>query len=182
METIVKHITLPNSLAEFEVWEPNDGYKYEWNDGEIVKFEGMKKKHMKLVRTLTHFFNNTIAYKNGGVLYYEQDVMLTGIQLRRPDLAYFSGQQIDNSDNDEEQIPEFVIEVISTFDQIILVKNKLKEYFTHGVKLVWLIYPDDKLVEIYTSFKNIKVCTDEDICSAKPVLDDFEIAVNQLFV
>lgn len=182
METATKELTLPRSLAEFEMWEPADGFKYEWNDGEIIKFEGMKKKHMKLVRTLTHLFNNTIAYKNGGVLYYEQDVMLTGIQLRRPDLAYFSGKQIDDSDNAEEPIPEFVIEVISTFDQIIPVKNKLKEYFNHGVKVAWLIYPDDKLVEVYTSFKNIAVCTGDDICSAKPILDNFEIAVNQLFL
>lgn len=173
---------MPSSLAEFELWEPADGYKYEWNDGEIIKFDGMKKKHLKLMRLLARFFKDTNAYQNGGELIHEQDVMLTGIQLRRPDLAYFSGQQIDDSDNAIEPIPEFVMEVISTFDQIIPVKNKLKEYFTHGVKVAWLIYPDDQLVEVYTSFKNITVCTDDDVCSAKPVLPDFEIAVNQLFV
>ncbi len=27
---------LPQTLEEFVVWEPNDGFKYEWNDGEII--------------------------------------------------------------------------------------------------------------------------------------------------
>ncbi|MEO7311404.1 MAG: Uma2 family endonuclease [Chitinophagaceae bacterium] len=182
MEAFVKQTTLPGSLAEFDVWEPGDGFKYEWNDGEIVKFEGMKKKHLKLMRSLTRLFKETSAYNQGGELVHEQDVMLTGIQLRRPDLAYFSGQQIDDSGNAAELIPAFVIEVISTFDQIIPVKAKLKEYFQHGVQLVWLIYPDDRLVEIYTSFKNIQVCTDGDICSGSPVLTGFEIMASNLFL
>ena len=29
---------LPKTLAEFLEWEPEDGFKYEWNDGEIIKF------------------------------------------------------------------------------------------------------------------------------------------------
>lgn len=173
--------TFPTSLSEFQDWEVIDGFKYEWYDGELIKFDRMNRKHLKLIRLLLRLFTNTSAFQNGGTLIPEQDVMLSGIQLRRPDLAFFNNEQIDESSN-EEPIPEFTIEVISTNDQIIPVKNKLKEYFKHGVKVVWLIYPDDKLVEIYTSYKNIQVCSDGDICSAKPVLPDFEIAAENLFV
>jgi len=31
--------SVPKTLAEFMIWEPNDGFKYEWNDGELIKFE-----------------------------------------------------------------------------------------------------------------------------------------------
>ncbi|MFN3850505.1 MAG: Uma2 family endonuclease [Spirosomataceae bacterium] len=178
----VKKAVLPTTLEEFENWEPNDGFKYEWNDGELIKFEGMKRKHLKLVKILNRLFSKTKAYEAGGELICEQDVMLTGIQLRRPDLAYFSGEQIDNSDEGDEPIPAFAIEIISTHDQLNDVKRKLREYFKHGVKVVWLIYPEDKIVEVFTSFKNVKICTDDDVCSASPVMNDFEITVNQLFV
>lgn len=30
--------TLPTTLEEFMVWESEDGFKYEWNDGELIKF------------------------------------------------------------------------------------------------------------------------------------------------
>lgn len=174
---------LPTTLAEFQVWEPADGYKYEWNDGELIRFAGMKRKHLRLMRVLNLLFDTTRAKRAGGQLVHEHDVQLTGIQLRRPDLAYFSGSQIDSSDDDNgpEPIPAFAIEVISCFDQINIVKAKLREYFNNGVQVVWLIFPDEQSVEVYTSFKTVQICTDNDLCSARPVLDDFALTVNQLF-
>jgi Uma2 family endonuclease len=173
----------PETLAQFEQWEPNDGFKYEWNDGEIIKSEKMNRKHLKLLKKLARLFLKTKAHKSGGELIAEQDVRLTGVQLRRPDIAYFSAEQIENSDHSsaEEPIPGFAIEVISTSDQLTMVKAKLKEYFDHGVMVVWLVYPDEKLVEVYTSYKQVTICTDKDVCSAKPVMDDFEIRVEDLF-
>ena len=175
--------TLPENIDQFLAWEPNDGFKYEWHAGEIIKLEKTNKKHLKLLKKLARLFLKTQAHALGGELMYEQDVWLTGIELRRPDLAYFSAIQIETSDSPEteEPIPAFVIEVISTNDQILSVKAKLKAYFQNGIRVVWLIYPENKLVEVYTGFKTVQICTDTDICSAKPVLDDYEIAASMLF-
>lgn len=173
---------LPRTLEEFLVWEPNDGFKYEWNDGEIIKFEKMKKKHLVIIRTLNRLFVVTAAHQHGGELIMEQDVMLTGIQMRRPDLAYFSGEQIDNSvSSNDDPIPAFLIEVVSPSDDAEKVEEKLVEYFKSTVQVVWHIYPENQVVYVYTSRKSVKICTDDDICSAAPVLPDFEISVNELF-
>lgn len=171
----------PLNLEEFLLWEPVDGFKYEWNDGEIIRFEKMKKKHLVIVRILNRLFLTTAAHKNGGELMTEQDVMLTGIQMRRPDLAYFSGPQIDKSLGPEEPIPEFIIEIVSPTDDATKVEEKLAEYFKSSVKVVWHIYPDNEVVYVYTSRKQVTICTDADICSAYPVLPDFDISVNDLF-
>ena len=183
MVETIQNTRLPENIEQFLQWEPNDGFKYEWNDGEIIKFEKMNKKHLVLLRKLYQLFNSTKSYKKGGILTPEHDVWLTGFQLRRPDFAYFSDEQIENSkvSGSDEPIPSFAIEVISTNDQILPVKAKLKQYFQHGISVVWLIYPDDKLVEVYTDFKTVHICTEKDICSAKPALDDFEIAAEDLF-
>lgn len=173
---------LPRTLAEFLEWEPNDGYKYEWNDGEIIKTEKIKKKHLALIRRLQQLFFHTISFTKGAALIMEQDVMLTGIQMRRPDLAYFSGEQIDNSlTSDEEPIPAFLIEIVSPSDDAEKVEEKLAEYFKSTVQVVWHIYPENQVVYVYTSRKSVKICTDHDICSASPVLPDFEITTNELF-
>ena len=37
------------------------------------------------------------------------------------------------------------------------------------------------MVNVYTTRKTVKICTEDDICSANPVLPEFEISVNQLF-
>ena len=173
---------LPRTFEEFLRWEPNDGFIYEWNDGEVITFEKMKKKHLYVIRTLNRIFSRTTAYQQGGVLIAEQDVMLTGIQMRRPDLAYFSDDQINKSaTSDEEPIPAFVIEIISPTDDAEKVEEKIVAYFKAGVQVVWNAYAENKVVYVYTSRKNVKVCTDADICSAAPVLSDFEISVDELF-
>lgn len=168
----------PTTLEEFERWEPNDGYKYEWNDGELIRFAGMKRKHLKIIQVLNLLFDTTKAKKQRALLICEQDVMITGIQMRRPDMALFTDEQINNEG--DEPIPAFCIEIISSNDQINDVKKKIKEYFKHGVRVVWVILPEEDMVEVYTSVKNVKICLEDDICSAEPVLDDFKISVNEL--
>jgi Uma2 family endonuclease len=48
-------------------------------------------------------------------IFCELDVMVTGIQMRRPDVAYFSDEQIRNEES--EPIPAFCIEVVSPTDE-----------------------------------------------------------------
>ena len=141
----------------------------------------MKKKHLHLVRTLNRVFLATTAHQKGGELISEQDVILTGLQMRRPGLAFFSGSQIDESLSDDEPIPSFVVEVISPTDDIVKVEEKVAEYFKAGVAVVWHIFPENQVVYVYTSRKNVVICTDEDVCSAAPALPDFEIMANDLF-
>lgn len=54
------------------------------------------------------------------------------------------------------------------------------EYFKVGVQIVWLIFPENEEVHVYTSRKTIQICSDDDICSAYPVLDDYTVSVNAL--
>ena len=44
--------TLPTTLEEFMAWESEDGFKYEWNDGELIKFVGMNRKQVFIYEVL----------------------------------------------------------------------------------------------------------------------------------
>lgn len=172
--------SVPKTLAEFLNWEPNDGFKYEWNDGELIKFEGMNKKQARIFDVLLDLLIEK-GYKKVGTLISEYDTMLTGIQMRRPDIAYLTKEQMSRGYKGEDVIPEFVIEIISETDQFYKIEDKITEYFKAGVKVIWNIVPEHKLVYIYTSRKTVKICSDNDICTADPVLPDFTIAVNDIF-
>lgn len=172
-------ITLPRTLEEFQTWEPNDGFKYEWNDGELIKFTGMNKKQLYIFHNLNSLFIRK-GYWESGTLVAEQDVELSGIQMRRPDIAFFTNNQIEKAKEGNDEIPEFVIEVISENDNINKVEAKISEYYKAGVKVVWLILPEEKSVHVYTSRRDVKICIENDICSAAPVLPEFEIGVDVL--
>ena len=179
METQATTAILPTTFEEFLRFEPTDGFKYEWNDGELIRFSGMKRKHLRIIQNLNLLFDKTRAKQERGMLICEQDVMLTGIQMRRPDMAYFSDEQIRN-ENDTEPIPAFCIEVISPTDEGEKIEAKRIEYFKAGVQVLWHIYPENGEVHIYTGRKTVQICSDDDSCSAQPVMDDFVISVNEL--
>ncbi len=170
----------PATLAEFMVWEPTDGYKYEWNDGELIRFIGMKKKEYYIADLLNLLFIEQ-GYYHQGMLLAETDVMLTGIQMRRPDLAYFTRAQILAARQGEDPIPEFVIELISPTDDAEQVEKKIVEYFKAGVRVLWKVMPESEVVYVYTARKIVTICTDADTCSAAPVLPNFTISAGTLF-
>ncbi len=171
---------IPQSLAEFLDWESTDGYKYEWYDGELIRSSGMKKKQYYIYDVLNTLFIEKDYHKTGTFL-AEPDVMLTALQLRRPDIAYFTKDQIRNSRNGEDVIPAFVIEVISESDLAYRIEEKIAEYFKAGVQVVWSILPEHEVVYVYTSRKQVTICLGDDLCMATPVLLDFTISVNTLF-
>ena len=170
---------LPRTLAEFQNWEPNDGFKYEWNDGELIKFTGMNKTQLYIFHVLNSLFIKK-GYWELGTLVAEQDVELSEIQMRRPDIAFFTNEQVEKAREGNDEISEFAIEVISGNDNINKVEAKISEYYKAGVKVIWLIFPEEKMVHVYTSRRDMKICLENDICSAAPVLPEFEIGVDVL--
>lgn len=174
-------ISLENFLARYTNRE--DPFKYEWNNGIIEKKERtMNRDQTILLQNLMRLFARTKAYAAMGELINEVDMyMATANRTRRADIVYMTPQQIKESRNGEPTVCPFVIEVVSKNDQANEVEDKLIEYFANGVEVVWVIFPKIKKVEVYRSRKDITICFDDDICSAAPVLPDFEISVNALF-
>ncbi len=161
-------------------WEPVDGYKYEWFDGQLIQFSGMKRNQYFIYDILNTLFIEKGYYQTGTFM-AEPDVMLTPKQMRRPDIAYFTKEQIKQSRLGTDVIPAFVVEVISPTDDAEAVEAKIAEYFKAGVQVVWQIYPGNQVLYIYTSRKQVIICLEDDVCSAGPVLPDFTIRVNELF-
>jgi hypothetical protein len=98
----------------------------------------MKKKQYFIYTILSKLFYEK-GYHKGGTFIAEPDVMLTAIQMRRPDIAYFSNEQVEAGRIGEDVIPAFVIEVISESDLAYRIEEKIAEYFKAGVQIVWSI-------------------------------------------
>ena len=112
----------------------------------------------------------------------EVDMYLPSIgRTRRADIAVLPGGQVDASASGEATVCPFVIEVISKNDQINEVEEKILEYFENGVEVVWVIFPKIKKVEVYTSIQDVKICFGDNMCTAMPVMSDFNISVNDIF-
>ena len=99
---------------------------------------------------------------------------------RKPDIAYFTDEQIDAARYNEDIHPDFVIEMISKNDQLERVAEKMENYRKAEVAVVWHVFPTRNEVHVYRG-KQMSVCTGEDLCSAEPVIPGFVISVNEIF-
>jgi Uma2 family endonuclease len=158
-----------------------DGYKYEWNRGIVEKTEIMNQRQSKFFILLLDLFLKTQAYKKGGRLIMETDMDTSPEQLRRPDMTYYTAEQLPKMWAGENQVAPWVAEVISPTDRAEDVHLKLMEYFNAGVLCVWHIFPHAQKVDVYTSPEQVTICRGATVCSGAPALDGFEIKAEDLF-
>jgi Uma2 family endonuclease len=169
------------SIERFRKWRPRDGFKYDWNEGKPIKYKQMvSEKQRYIVNNLLDAFYEKSLNKIGG-LTPESEMAYDDSRYRVPDVAYYTRAQTKAAAAGEHTVSPFVIEILSDSDLQKSIENKLWEYFEEGVQVVWHIVPYRQIVKVYTSPRHVSILADNDICSAKPALADFEISVNQIF-
>lgn len=158
-----------------------DKYKYEWIDGLVEKTaRSMNKNQFFIQANLLDFLDSLKEnLETNWTLIAEGDTFFDR-KHRRPDIAFYTSEQIRAAKENKNVVPEFVIEIISSKDQINRVIKKMDNYRAANVKVIWHIFPETKKVHVYQG-KNMKICEEKDICSAEKVIPGFKISVQDLF-
>lgn len=158
-----------------------DKYKYEWVDGYVQKTKRtMDKNQFYILVNLMKFLDSLRPnLKQDWQLIPEGDTFFRK-KHRRPDMAFYTLEQIRKAKENENIVPEFLIEVISTNDQINLVDEKMDNYRAAKVKVVWHIFPKSEKVHVYHG-KKMVICEKEDFCSAEAVIPGFKIKAEDIF-
>ncbi|HAC63791.1 MAG TPA: hypothetical protein DCF68_09690 [Cyanothece sp. UBA12306] len=73
--------------------------------------------------------------------------------------------------------PDFVIELRSSSDRLKLLQDKMREYLDSGLKLGWLINPQDKTVEIYRPQQSVEIFNLPVSLSGEDVLPGFDLLI-----
>lgn len=160
-----------------------DGFKYEWSNGKVEKTPyAMNVQQLYIWKNLNrHFQNLKHQGSANGELTTETDTFLTELLHRRPDLAYFTDEQIDAAAENPVQVPSFVIEVVSPSDNANKVNRKAQIYFNAGVRVVWNIFPELQEVHVYENATRIHIARGEALCSAEPVIPGFVLSADAIF-
>ncbi|PHJ61611.1 hypothetical protein VF14_06825 [Nostoc linckia z18] len=74
--------------------------------------------------------------------------------------------------------PDFVIELRSATDDLQMLRQKMQEYLDAGVKLGWLINPQQQQVEIYCQGQNVEVRNLPTELSGENVLPGFNLILS----
>ncbi len=175
------------SWKEFEqkYLHREDGYKYEWVNGTIEKTKRtMDQSQLYILDNLRTLFEHLkFEGQLSGIFEAEIDTFFLEKTHRRPDISYFTPEQRLAIHQGIHVVPKFVIEVISSKDQMNLVHKKMGNYRAAKVQVVWHIFPLLEEVHVFfgDNLKQSLVCQDDDVCSAAPILPVFKISAKDIF-
>ena len=80
-----------------------------------------------------------------------------------------------------DDLPALVVEVMSPSDSMGSTLKRVEQYFGRGVQLVWVVAPDERLVQVCRPNEFPRVLDETDELTGNGVLPDFRCPVEALF-
>lgn len=161
-----------------------DEFTYEWVNGTIEKTpNSMNKAQLFILDNLLELFGKL---KSQGLvkgrLIAEADLFFDG-NHRRPDVCWLTRTQMENLVKPTAfDVPEFIIEVVSTNDVMNKVGEKMNDYRAASVRVVWQIFPQLGEIHVYKgkNLDDMKIHRDKKTVSAAPALPNFKAKVSEI--
>jgi len=173
------------SAEEFERLPGSKGY--ELVDG-TLKEKGMGAQSSWIATTLGAALHSYLESRRSGDLFDSE----CGYQcfahrpnlVRKPDISFV---QLGRLPNDELPLgwirlaPDLAIEVVSPSETAEEVDIKIEEYLSAGVRLIWVIIPATRTVNIYRLNGTTARLREGDNLDGEDVLPEFRYRIEQLF-
>jgi Uma2 family endonuclease len=97
---------------------------------------------------------------------------------RSPDVSWVKLERWDALTSEEQEVfppicPDFVIELRSRTDSLKVLQTKMQEYLASGLRLGWLLDPQNQRVEIYRIGQDVEIRYSPVSLSGEDVLPGF---------
>lgn len=173
------------TVSEFEnfIMQPaHEERLFELIDGEIVEKMATQQHGILAGNFVTHL--NIFLWANPiGRVAVEARHRVPGDDEndRLPDVSFTSDLSKPVVDKGAVlSMPDLAIEIKSPTDSLKKVRNKARYYLANGSKLVWVVLPDQRVIEVYTSVDEFVLSEDETLTGGE-VLPGFAVSVRDLF-
>jgi Uma2 family endonuclease len=105
--------------------------------------------------------------------------------VRIPDVAFISWDHFPNRKRPKTSIPllapDLVVEVLSKSNRKAEMDRKLREYFSAGVRLVWIVDPRKRTARVYTAVDQSVLIKEGQSLDGGAVLPGFVLPLSELF-
>ncbi len=157
---------------------------------EYYKFEQTAKDELIILPPSNLITGNREAELNGNLMIWNRQSKLGKVfssstvftlpngGKRSPDVAWIANERWDSLTIQEKEIfakicPDFVIELRSRTDSLSQLQEKMQEYLNSGLRLGWLIDPQNQQVEIYRQNQSVEIVSLPTSLSGENVLPGF---------
>ena len=157
---------------------------------EYYKFEQTAKDELIILPPSNLITGNREAELNGNLMIWNRQTKLGKVfssstvftlpngGKRSPDVAWIANERWDSLSIQEKEkfakiCPDFVIELRSRTDSLSQLQEKMQEYLNSGLRLGWLIDPQNQQVEIYRQNQSVEIVSLPTSLSGENVLLGF---------
>ena len=157
---------------------------------EYYKFEQTAKDELIILLPSNLITGNREAELNGNLMIWNRQTKLGKVfssstiftlpngGKRSPGVAWIANERWESLSIKEKEIfakicPDFVIELRSRTDSLSQLQEKMQEYLNSGLRLGWLIDPQNQQVEIYRQNQSVEIVSLPTSLSGENVLPGF---------
>ena len=157
---------------------------------EYYKFEQTAKDELIILPPSNLITGNREAELNGNLMIWNRQTKLGKVfssstvftlpngGKRSPDVAWIANERWESLTITEKEkfakiCPDFVIELRSRTDSLSQLQEKMQEYLNSGLRLGWLIDPQNQQVEIYRQNQSVEIVSLPASLSGENVLPGF---------
>lgn len=172
------------TIADYEALPPAPDRRRELSDGELIEMTFPKGMHQRAAKKLLVRLETFVAPRElGEVFTMDSGFILGPGTLRGPDAAFVCKERLASYDPEKyfEGGPDLVVEVVSPNDTASDLHRRLRQFFSAGTQVAWVVFPDRREVEIWEPKGTVRLLVAEDTLSAPGLLPGFEVPVADLF-
>jgi len=139
-------------FQEIEALPENADKTLELIAGEIVEKVASFTPSKISSRIIYHFTGYLIERPIGYVTGEAGGYIMSGEDTYNPDVGYISKERLPEEPPREAPVPpDLAVEVKSPTDSKRKMRLKAEKYLAYGTNIVWLIFPKERMVEVYKS-------------------------------
>ncbi len=174
------------TLADFQTLPWPDGVRYELDQGELVSMPFPTPFHNDVAGEIYVVLRAFAKGRRLGHVYpSDTGYMLTRepATVRAPDASFVTAERYSRLDRDRdiEGAPDLAVEVVSPSETATDLHKKIRQYLNAGCRLVWIVYPESREIEVHDHKLGIRLLTGHDTLTAEDLLPGFAIPVKDLF-
>jgi Uma2 family endonuclease len=170
----------------FHLPDPQDGSKRELVRGEVVVMPGPGVEHGEVQGNVYFQIKSFLQRNRIGRVMVESGTVTERKPdtVRGPDVSYYSKERLPLEKRVvgyHDQPPDLCVEVVSPSNSMRQLKAKAKEYLFAGVRMVWIVDPDNREVIVIVDPLESRTLEADAILTGNDVLPDFSCKVADLF-
>jgi Uma2 family endonuclease len=167
---------------------PEDGYIHEVVNGELVMSPKNNWFHGRICSRLLAAFERFVSERRlGAVLDSSTGFWMKNRNCRAPDISFVSMGRLaalgfdPNAEEFFPGAPDLAVEILSPNNTRAEIDERLKDFFSSGTQLAWVINPKTKSVEVCRALTKRKLIGSGGFLEGEDLLPGFRYAISDLF-